>query len=71
MPTQTKSNTVRKMLARPKGTTIAAICDKTGWQRHSVHAFLSGLRKSGSTIERDGQGKGASYRLTSQPEVVE
>ena len=71
MPTQTKSITVRKMLARPKGTTIAAICDKTGWQRHTVHAFLSGLRKSGSTIERNGQGKDGNYRLISEPKVVE
>lgn len=52
------------MLARSKGTTIVAICDKTGWQRHTVHAFLSGLRKLGSTIEHDGRGKDASYRLT-------
>ncbi len=71
MPTQTKSNTVRKMLARPKGATIAAICDKTGWQRHTVHAFLSGLRKSGGTIERNGRGANASYRLVTKPEAVE
>ena len=65
MPTHTKSNTVRKMLARPKGTTIAAICDKTGWQRHTVHAFLSGLRKNGAALEREGQGRAATYRLVS------
>lgn len=71
MPTQTKSNTVRKMLARSKGTTIAAICDKTGWQRHTVHAFLSGLRKSGGIIERNGWGANANYRLVTKPEAVE
>lgn len=68
MPRQTKSDTLRKMLARPKGATLAAICDKTGWQRHTVHAFLSGLRKSGAAINRDGRSAEAIYRLEPGPE---
>lgn len=68
MPRHTKSDTVTKMLARPRGTTLAAICDRTGWQRHTVHAFLSGLRKSGATINRDGRGAEATYRLETTSE---
>ena len=64
MPKQTKSITVRKMLERPKGATIITLCDKTGWQRHTVHAFLSRLRTSGSTIKRKGKGADAAYRIT-------
>ena len=71
MPTQTKSNTVRKMLGRSKGTTITAICDKTGWQRHTVHGFLSGLRNNGVAIEREGQGGAATYRLMPAAETTE
>lgn len=70
MSTQTKSNTVRKMLGRPRGATIAAICGKTGWQRHTVHAFLSGLRKNGVALEREGQGTAATYRLISAAETA-
>ena len=71
MSKQTKSAAVTKMLGGTKGTTIAAICKKTGWKRHTVHAFLSGLRQSGAIIERQGRDKDATYRLASSPEAVE
>jgi hypothetical protein len=36
-----------------KGTTTADICKATGWKQHSVHGFLTALRKQGElTAER-------------------
>lgn len=69
-PRQTKTETVRAMLARKGGTTIPAICKTTGWQAHSARAVLSGFRKAGYTIDRDpaGEGKDAIYRITAGPE---
>jgi hypothetical protein len=71
---QTKTETVRAMLARPEGASLEAICKATGWQPHSARAVLSGFRKAGYTIERDvpdGDKNGASvYRITASPEAV-
>lgn len=71
---QTKIDLVRKMLARPEGTTLDAICEATGWQAHSARAVLSGLRKAGYEVEReaadDGKGAGSRYRIKAAPEGV-
>jgi Protein of unknown function (DUF3489) len=42
-----KSALVQKLLSRTRGATLAEMEDATGWQTHSVRAFLSGLRKEG------------------------
>jgi hypothetical protein len=55
---QTKAGKVRAMLTRPGGATLEAICKATGWQAHSARAVLSGLRKSGATIEREAPAEG-------------
>jgi hypothetical protein len=61
-----KSNTIQKLLVRAKGASIAEIMAATGWQPHSVRAFLSGLRKKGGTLLRESRKDGeTSYRIAS------
>jgi hypothetical protein len=43
----TKSDTILKLLQRPKGASLAQLQKATGWQQHSVRAALTGLRKKG------------------------
>lgn len=66
MSKTTKSQTVQCLVAKPSGATLESLCAKTGWQPHSVRAFLSGLRKNGAVVERDGRGPKAKYRLMPQ-----
>jgi len=66
MAKTTKSKTVQRLLARPNGASLESLCAKTGWQPHSMRAFLSGLRKNGAAVERDGRGPKAKYRLMLQ-----
>lgn len=70
---KTKSETLRAMLARRQGATIAALAKATGWQPHSLRAALSGLRKAGYEITREtGAAKtGAVYRISRTPEAAE
>ena len=69
MSKTTKSQTVQRLLARPNGATLESLCAKTGWQPHSVRAYVSGLRKAGAVVERDGRGPKAKYKLISQDGV--
>jgi hypothetical protein len=50
-----KQATVVQMLKRPGGTTIAQICEATGWQAHTVRGTFAGAfkKKLGMTIESD------------------
>lgn len=63
---RTKLALMREMLERPAGAVLDELCSATGWQKHSVRAALSGLRKSGFTVERhaaDGNESGPVYRI--------
>jgi DNA-binding IclR family transcriptional regulator len=42
---QTKADRILKLLQRNSGATIAELARATGWQRHSVHGFMSGTLK--------------------------
>jgi DNA-binding MarR family transcriptional regulator len=63
-----KGEAVLALLQRPEGAGIADMSEATGWQAHSVRAFLSGLRKKGYDVERtkDEAGK-AVYRIEVEP----
>ena len=47
-----KRAAVIALLSRPDGATLAELCEQTGWLAHSARAFLTGLRKSGHSVER-------------------
>lgn len=65
---QCKSATVIAFLSRGKGASIDAICKATKWQKHSVRAFLTGLRKKGYLITREQRADdGTVYRITQTP----
>ena len=42
---ETKASIVLKKLKSPKGVTIDALMEATGWQAHSVRGFLSAVVK--------------------------
>jgi hypothetical protein len=66
--TTTKSATVRKMLRRASGATLAEITTVTTWQPHSARAFLSGIRKKGEPLQRDTRRDGTTcYKLMETP----
>lgn len=69
MPQNTKSAQLRKLLSRKTGVTLEALCTTASWQPHSMRAFLSGLRKQGYEIAREGSGREAQYRITALPET--
>lgn len=63
----TKSATVCQMLGRPKGASMAEMMATTGWQNHSVRAFLTGLRKKGESLVREERPSGETvYRIEKQ-----
>lgn len=63
-----KSEVVAKLLARPKGATVDDMITATGWQPHSVRAFLSGLRKRGHVLIRKERKDGrCAYRIGEVP----
>ena len=65
---KSKSTAVTKLLGRARGATVTEMQTATGWQRHSVRAFLSGLRKAGRTLDKEERKSGeTSYRLGAAP----
>jgi Protein of unknown function (DUF3489) len=59
-----KSALVQKLLFRTRGATLAEMEEATGWQSHSVRAFLTGIRKKGLVLVREARKDGVSaYRI--------
>lgn len=60
-----KQQTVIKLLERPEGSTVAGIMKDTGWQKHSVHGFLSGVirKKLGLNLVSEAAKGGRIYRI--------
>ena len=48
------------LLQRKAGASMAEMTDAIGWQPHSVRALLSGIRKSGMTVDCTKQRTGSS-----------
>ena len=66
-PGTTKAEALLKKLTGPKGASIQALMEATGWQAHSVRGFLSGTVKKrlGRTlISEVGKDGVRRYRIT-------
>ena len=48
---QTKSAKIIDLLRRDTGATIAELAKVSGWQRHSLHGFMSGTLKKKQGLE--------------------
>lgn len=67
----TKAAVVSKLLSRPRGASLGDITAATGWQPHSIRAFLTGLRKKGVNLEREQRRDGATgYRIVKPHSVT-
>ena len=61
----TKTVIVTKLLSRPRGASLGDINSVTGWQAHTIRAFLTGLRRKGVSLNREQRKDGAtSYRIS-------
>ena len=59
------------MLRQPAGSTIVEISAALGWQAHTTRAAITGLCKSGHTVQTSrpaDDGAGLTYRIVSKPQ---
>lgn len=47
-----KISSVIELLRGKDGATLEQLMNATGWQKHTLRAALTGLRKKGHTLER-------------------
>ena len=62
-PRKTKIATVVQMLGRKNGASLDEVAKSTGWQKHTIRAALTGLKKKGHTIERTTVGTKSHYTI--------
>jgi hypothetical protein len=60
-----KKDLLKGLLVREAGASIEELTGATGWQPHTTRAALTGLRKSGLTIEKDKVDGVTRYRSVS------
>jgi hypothetical protein len=67
-PRASKQSACLALLARSEGATIGELQKLTGWQEHSVRAFLAGTvkKKLGLDIASTKEERGRVYRVTSR-----
>ena len=70
-PRKTKRAVVVALLERKEGARIGELTAATGWQPHTTRAAITGLRKSGLTIETMRDEDGTLYRIPSAAEAGE
>lgn len=59
------------LLRQPQGATIVAMCEITGWQKHSVRGALAGtIRKAGFHVtSTKAEGEVRIYRVEAPPKA--
>jgi hypothetical protein len=65
-PARGKRDAVLALLRAHDGASMAQMERATGWQKHSIRAFLSGLRKAGQIVMRSQHDGVTVYRVTDQ-----
>ena len=57
------------MLSRKSGITLAKASESLGWQKHTMRAAMTGLKRRGFRVQRqDRDGKDSIYRIISSDE---
>jgi biotin operon repressor len=64
----TKQALLIEHLSRPWGHSTGELAQMLGWQRHTVRAAITGLRKKGYAVVRDKNDKGETVYRASPPE---
>ncbi len=62
-PSKSKKACLEELLGRPRGATIGQLQRALGWQSHSIRAAISRLRKNGTEITLDRNGKTPANRI--------
>ena len=63
-PATTKMATIRNMLRRDQGATLAELVDAVGWVPNTMRPVLSGLRKKGLRISKSKRDGRSCYRIS-------
>ena len=62
-PSKSKKARLEGLLGRPRGATIGQLQRALGWQPHTIRAAISRLRKDGTEITLNRNGKTPAYRI--------